>query len=534
MTRSRLLTYALILVAVVFAVFGSIVTHDLVTWDDPTYVVFNPVVARWLDTAWGERLATPGLGYPVALPVAIYAATSAMGSATAPALIHLVSLLAHALNAVLVFLLARRWLDNQRWALAAALWWALHPVVVESVAWASNLKEALMVTGVLLAIDGMERSLDGARRSGYGLVIAGVVIGLLSKPTAVVIAPLLLVRGLQRRSNVTRNDLVAAIAVCAACLGWGLWASSTHGSLVAAQEAAFANRSYVATILASIGTQVKNYVVLGSNQPYYPLEVERFTVWSALGLSTTFGWAIAVFWTRRTDRQQLLWCLLALAVTWAPYSNLVPLPRITSDTYLYLPSVFVAIGIIGAVRLALERYEPGARMRRIAGIAVVTLLSSLAFSSLAQVARWSSTERLFEPLLGEPERLALPYSLIAYELHLSGKAREAAAVLDEAWPRLRRTRELPRFASEAYLDAGRPERAADAALSVLYVYGMDRATLQNTIDFLTDHDLPLPSDQRSRRVAGEAWAQWRALSPPAERRQRVDEYFRRQGVASPD
>ena len=67
---------------------------------------------------------------------------------------HLVGLLLHGLNAVLLFLLLLGWTGGRTWvAGASALLVALHPVAVESVTWISSQGDLLAVTlglGVLL------------------------------------------------------------------------------------------------------------------------------------------------------------------------------------------------------------------------------------------------------------------------------------------------------------------------------------------------------------------------------------------------
>lgn len=61
------------LLGVVVLVYLPSLGHGWVMWDDPVHVLYNPVVRDWWSAGWLARIATPALGYPAGVPVAIYA-----------------------------------------------------------------------------------------------------------------------------------------------------------------------------------------------------------------------------------------------------------------------------------------------------------------------------------------------------------------------------------------------------------------------------------------------------------------------------
>ncbi len=124
---------------------------------------------------------------------------------------HLTSLLFHAANAVLFFLVAVRllaaavpalaseWLGLRLAAMAAALLFALHPLRVESVAWATERRDVLCGFFYMLAILAYLNACDAPdiparrRRFWYAGAVAACAAALLSKSMAVSLPVILLV-----------------------------------------------------------------------------------------------------------------------------------------------------------------------------------------------------------------------------------------------------------------------------------------------------------------------------------------------------
>ena len=99
----------------------------------------------------------------------------------------------HALNAALFFLLLRRWTGRHWMACWGALFWACHPLRVESVAWISGRKDVLSGLFFLLCLWAYGRSADGRKGArGWFWAAAGFfALGLMGKATLMA-APFLL------------------------------------------------------------------------------------------------------------------------------------------------------------------------------------------------------------------------------------------------------------------------------------------------------------------------------------------------------
>jgi Tfp pilus assembly protein PilF len=175
--------------------FGPSLRFGSVLLDDDLYVFANPLVlsgltAEGLRAAFGafhESLWAPVLWTSYMLDVEVFG--------TAPWGFHLTNVLLHAANAALAFLLLRRW-TGRTWVVAAgALFWAWHPLRVESVAWIAERKDVLSGFFFLLCLGAYDRSVRGPDRARGWLWASagGLALGLMAKPMLMTTPFLLLV-----------------------------------------------------------------------------------------------------------------------------------------------------------------------------------------------------------------------------------------------------------------------------------------------------------------------------------------------------
>src|SRR5262245_50673884 len=145
-------TMAVLLALAVLAVYAPALRFDFTNYDDPYYVTENPRVANGLNAdgiRWAFANAHTGNWHPITW---LSHQADASLFALRPAGHHATSILIHALNTILVFLLFRD-LTGAFWrsAMLAALF-GLHPLRVESVAWVSERKDVLSAFFGLLSI----------------------------------------------------------------------------------------------------------------------------------------------------------------------------------------------------------------------------------------------------------------------------------------------------------------------------------------------------------------------------------------------
>jgi len=179
--------------AITVAVFAPALWYGFVLWDDDRNLLANPHYRGlgWAQLRWAFTSAVMGHWIPVTwvtfgLDHALWG-MDAFGY-------HLTNVLLHAANAVLCYLLALRLLGRALPAAspgaialgggAAALFFAVHPLRVESVAWITERRDVLSAFFCLLTVLAYLRMCEAEGRARRRWLVASLVaytLGLLSK-----------------------------------------------------------------------------------------------------------------------------------------------------------------------------------------------------------------------------------------------------------------------------------------------------------------------------------------------------------------
>src|SRR5881392_4142362 len=173
------------LAVVTFAIYAQVIGHQFITLDDPTYIQENPMVNRGVTLAglaWAFTTFHATNWHPLTW-ISHMIDCQLFGMNAGRHL--LVNALIHVANTLLLFWFLLR-TTHARWpsALVAALF-ALHPLHVESVAWASERKDTLSTFFGLLSLIAYVRYAQAPSISGYARVVITLALGLLTKPMLV-------------------------------------------------------------------------------------------------------------------------------------------------------------------------------------------------------------------------------------------------------------------------------------------------------------------------------------------------------------
>src|SRR5216110_1896548 len=173
------------LAVVTFAIYAQVIGHQFITLDDPTYIQENPMVNRGVTLrglAWAFTTFHATNWHPLTwishMIDCQFFGTNAGGHLLVNALIHVA-------NTLLVFWFLLR-TTRARWpsALVAALF-ALHPLHVESVAWAAERKDTLSTFFGLLSLIAYVRYVEAPSTRRYAWTAIMLALGLLAKPMLV-------------------------------------------------------------------------------------------------------------------------------------------------------------------------------------------------------------------------------------------------------------------------------------------------------------------------------------------------------------
>ena len=420
MTRAnlqRLLT-VLLLLGVGF-VYARSFDFPFVNYDDPTVIVENDVIEG--ATAGNVRRVFTEVRDNAYLP--FYYASYWIDHAFAgkrPAVYHIVNVIFHAINVVLILALLLRLRFSTVEAGIAAAVFALHPVVVESAAWASGRKDLISLAAILGALLVFVRGLETGRMTRLVVVPAILfLIGVFAKGT-VVVFPLLAglvalrVGGLgddgdndndpdgnnaNAPSKSRRRFALAVFTVIA------ISAVVTHLLIARSQgTATLGGESFVVRatgMLAVFGRYVGHLVWPVGLSVHYEQDFDGFGVASLNGLLLFVLFVgFAIRFLRRAIGPVTMgaaWLLIALM----PVNNLFPRIAIAmADRYLYVGVIgfgLVLGGLIGRIRPA--------RFAAVTGMAVAVILALLARD---RVNVWESSEALWRDAVAADEDAALP------------------------------------------------------------------------------------------------------------------------------
>src|SRR5256714_7379045 len=173
------------LAIVTFGIYAQVIGHRFITLDDISYIEENQMVNRGVTLpglAWAFTTFHEGNWHPLTW-IAHMIDSQLFGTIAGGHL--LVNALVHVANTLLVFWFLFR-TTRARWssALVAALF-ALHPLHVESVAWASERKDTLSTFFGLLSLIAYVRYTEAPSIRRYAWVAIMLALGLMAKPMLV-------------------------------------------------------------------------------------------------------------------------------------------------------------------------------------------------------------------------------------------------------------------------------------------------------------------------------------------------------------
>lgn len=183
--RKRLLLLALVLITL--AAHWRVLQNDFVNYDDNDYVTANPIVQKGLTVegvkwAFGNLHGAKTYWHPLTW---LSHMTDCQLFRLNPAGHHAMSLLFHTVNVLLLFLVLER-MTGARWrSVVVAALWAVHPLQVDTVAWAAERKNLLSALFWLLTMAAYLRYAAKPGPGRYGLVLLGMALGLMCKPVLV-------------------------------------------------------------------------------------------------------------------------------------------------------------------------------------------------------------------------------------------------------------------------------------------------------------------------------------------------------------
>ncbi|SNB45326.1 tetratricopeptide repeat protein [Geobacter sp. DSM 9736] len=340
----RLLLPPLLLVAVSFAIYGSLLDHEFLTgWDDPTYVTKNEAVRGFSWDNIRTAFTTYYAGNYAPIQILSYMLDYTLFGMNASGFLF-TNILLHAGNGVLLYLLLTRLHSRHLWAFFAALIFLVHPLQVESVAWISQRKNVLAMLFFLPAIYWYVLHRDQRGRKGtawYLLSIAAFILALLAKSVAVILPPILLLYNLCFRRDRSRSvwiDLIPYIA--AAGVVALLSMQSQNPEFDGGKAYHYPGGSLYTTALTMLPVLARYLGMI-----FWPTEL---SAWYAPPVRTGIDAEVALSFLLLTalaavglalwlHRRTIFFWYAIFFIGLIPVSQIVPLMTLMNDRYLYFP-----------------------------------------------------------------------------------------------------------------------------------------------------------------------------------------------------
>jgi tetratricopeptide (TPR) repeat protein len=418
----RQLFICLLLAGVTLAIYWPVRNYGIVYYDDPLFVTENAEInsgLNWHSLWWALSGVLVANWHPVTS--LSFVVTHTFWGAN-PGAEHLVNVVFHAANAVLLFLVLNK-MSGAPWrsAMVAALF-AWHPLRVESVAWISERKDVLSVFFMMLTLWAWVRYVEKSKVQSpkskvfYGLALVFFALGLMSKPMLVTVPFVLVLLDiwpLQRMSKVegrgSSKTAVSALGSRLSTLGslflekWPFFALSaifsgltyalqkSHAAVVSWERLGWTDRisnavsSYL-QYLAKLFWPTKLAVIYP-----YPKSYDALEVWLIALLLLAVS-ALCVCQLKRRPYLAVGWFwYLGTAL---PIIGLVQVgEQAMANRYTYIPLIGPVISLVW---LAADTFKTNFSRRFLLVPATVVLLAACALAARRQVQFWKNTVTLCE------------------------------------------------------------------------------------------------------------------------------------------
>jgi len=418
----------LMVLLIVGLAFREVRQLDFTNWDDPTYVKENSLIRNTSNEGINRMFTEFVSGNYHPLTMLTLAFDYSRGGLK-PAVYHETNLILHLLNVLLVFLIFHRLLGGQWFpVILISLFFGLHPMKVESVAWISERKDVLYAFFWLAAW----LSYIHYRQSGkviYLIATHGLFIfSLLSKAMAVTLIPALLLTDFLMNRPWTWRWVKEKAFLLLPAIGAGIVAifAQKQASAIGAPEDYTAFNQFLVACHGLLFYLWKSILPLNLSAFYpYPPKAEGmlpaiFLIAPLLLLSLMIG--IGLLWQRTQFRPLLFgglffFTLLFPVLQWLPVGN-----AIAADRYFYLSSIGFISPIACASLLWIQKSK--AIQGLLYGIAALWI-SWFFYLTQQQVKVWENSITLFTQVSKLYPNIPEPYNNLGIAWGHKGDQRKA-------------------------------------------------------------------------------------------------------------
>ncbi|HEX5031871.1 MAG TPA: tetratricopeptide repeat protein [Candidatus Eisenbacteria bacterium] len=420
------------ILAVTFVAYLPSLGNGFTNWDDPLYVLQNPLLTH---PTVGAILATPVAGNWHPLTIGSYVLNYRI-SGLDPVSYHWLNLLLHLANTALVFLFVGALAPGRKWTVVlTSLFFGIHPMHVESVAWIAERKDVLYAFFYLAGLLAYLRYLKAFQGAWLVASLAAFALSIASKPAAIVFPLALAAIDFYRRRSLDARSLlekVPFLAISAAVLVITLRVQESAGAI---------NRMDIGPVFPRVLVAcfgVMMYVVkaiapsrLSAMYPYPKDPATSLGPEFYLGLVFVAAFATVVYLGRRN--RALVFGSAFFLIHLVLVLQFVSVGKVVmADRYTYIPYV----GLFFALTWALDEPQAASRFRMtryaLAGMFLLLIPVSL-IQTWNRCHVWRDSGTLWTDVIRQyPGRIYDAYNNRGKYYFDTGRYAEALADYDQA------------------------------------------------------------------------------------------------------
>jgi protein O-mannosyl-transferase len=408
-----------------------VLQNSYISWDDNVYFYENEFLTRPLGTALSHFFSgSLYLGAYTPVTLSVITIVSKLAGNIEPVHFHTAALVLHLINVFLVFLFTQRLSSgNTTIAFFCAALFGIHPMHVESVAWAAEFKDVLFTAFYLAGLITWLRATDTQNKATMWLSATCLffILSLLSKPAAVTFPIVLLLMQWYQSKTVTRNQsiLIGIMVILSVIIGIvTIYGQSTYPHMQESHNlfqrflvAAYAYTHYYVSLVWPTGMSIfyPYPALVGGSMPglYYlyllPAAALLLAAWFFRNSAPYITFGISFFTIN----------ILLVLQLFSPGMSAM------ADHYTYLSYLGLIFAVLMLINTLIQRATAVKVLPRIAigaGLVVLIVFGTIAN---ARVRHWQNDETMANELLGQYPTNYVALNNMGFVLHSQGQSAPA-------------------------------------------------------------------------------------------------------------
>lgn len=400
----------------VLILFAPGVNYEFTNWDDPDYIISNPLIRDFSFEGIKNIMTTPVLGMYNPVPFLVYAFTYHFWELD-PKPYHWVNIIFHILATIVLFKFIFQLTKRYEVASLVAILFAIHPLHASVVLWVSQTKTSLFLifyffglTNYLLYIQNKYT----IRYLVYALLL--FLLAVLSKPSAVTFAPMLFLLDYYLSRKMDKRLFLEKIPFFLVAVGFGLLTLLTHSDEGDSIFEVGKNYSLLNNLLVS------NYaVVFYLEKLFYPINLSTIYGYPDDAPIMPLKYYLAlpviplIFWLVYKSgkfRKELVFGLGFFVIAISVLLRIVPsgfFGMANRYTYLSYTGLFFIMGQF-LVYVLDNKFSYANRIKNIVLVVLVVFLGICTWRTTIRVKVWENSLTLFNDVIAKQPDLAMAYN----------------------------------------------------------------------------------------------------------------------------